>query len=267
MGENSTTQENYTASELSTANIDIYVGKYLDHYLRGIDRCTAILQLPKVSRNGCVLLLKSLVRFSLNRKLFDVEEEDLTLRKHLAFTLFVPGGKASKARQAVDQIASLNLLDIMMLENLGIWEQGVEAVRPLIRFHMTKMNYLREALFKWPEIRKEAGTKTPLEFYTWFCTNIYGFGSKAGAHFMRNTGLIPFHFNDIAIIDTHIYKALDAFQLRYSDKYADAARAFKIVAELTGVPLLLLDAVLWCSYANNWDISNSDFDNFENNKL
>lgn len=90
--------------------------------------------------------------------------------------------------------------------------------------------------------------------------SVNGFGPKSTSHFMRNTGLMR-GWSATPIIDTHILKALDVLGFR-CDEYDESEPAFINLAQLTGIPPLLLDAVLWCTYSNNWDFTHSDFDNF-----
>jgi hypothetical protein len=90
--------------------------------------------------------------------------------------------------------------------------------------------------------------------------SVVGFGEKAASHFMRNTGLMR-GWSALPIIDTHIHKALEVYQLPHKG-YPDAECSFTALATKTGIPPLLLDAVLWCAYAKNWDVTHSDFDNF-----
>ncbi len=191
------------------------------------------------------------------------------LKRHLAFTIFAPGGQASRARTAVNKIPN-HMLDMPRSRHQKQLEVGI---RPYVRFHKTKAKHLTGALRMWDDILVQVKEHDPLncsylaynewhlpDMYRWFQTHVPGLGEKAAAHFMRNAGLCH-RWLAIPIIDVHIHKALDAYNFRHED-YKTAAKSFMEFSQLINVPPLMLDAALWCSYANNWELDGADFDNF-----
>jgi hypothetical protein len=142
-----------------------------------------------------------------------------------------------------------------------MWEKGMREIRPNVRFYRTKIKRLEEAIGDWDKIRDGMEqSRDPESRQTWLMDNITGLGKKAAAHFMRNTGLMS-GFNALPIIDVHIHKALEKLNFKH-DAYNEAEVSFKELVYLTALPPLLLDACLWCAYADNWDITHSDYDNF-----
>ena len=146
-------------------------------------------------------------------------------------------------------------------------------IRPYARFHNVKAVRLVSALkTQLPKLINVVCIPSTLprdawlyEIKGWIRTNLKGLGQKAAAHFMRNTGLWMEHYA-FPLIDVHIHKALEAYHFKHST-YKEAEKSFWTFAKMTDLPVILLDAVLWCAYANNWEFSNSDFDNYGyNNK-
>lgn len=221
----------------------------------------------------------ALDRFACNRALWfdDSDAATAQLQKHLCFTLMVPGGRADKARAAVDMLAANHRFP---------WHKdpdnvkAVEAVcGPNVRFPGQKSWRIMVAMNRWDEIKAEVSQlivdqdSDPSAISAMYMrtqlmaggsVGIEGFGPKAAAHFMRNTGLMT-GYNVIPIIDTHVKKLLS--YLGYVDanenpSYADYMEKFMTLAHKQWLPPLLLDAVAWCGFANNWSVTASDFDNF-----
>ena len=198
---------------------------------------------------------------------WDAKGQDLLL-KHLAFTLLVPGGKATRARQAV-----LDLEKNGFFEHPDKWSEGNVAavIRSNVRFHNTKANSLKGAI---AFMRAAAGPGVPPNCFMaaeptratlertngWLTTYISGMGFKAAAHFMRNAGLFCCEFA-YPIIDVHIHKLLEACQMKHAH-YKEAEASFYVLSSLVGIPVILLDAYAWCAYSGNWAPEQADFDNF-----
>ena len=180
------------------------------------------------------------------------------IAKHLAFTVFVPGGRADKAREAVD------LMDVAGYFQAPYDTPEDEArkiISTRVRFPNQKAKRFFEALAQFDRIRDNLPTISGyLNRRDWLENNVGGFGPKAATHFMRNTGLM--HYSDgLPIIDVHINKVLKELNFQH-DTYATASESFQRLSELIDVPVLLTDAILWCAYADNWDTTGADFDNF-----
>jgi thermostable 8-oxoguanine DNA glycosylase len=194
--------------------------------------------------------------------------ENRVLKQHMAFTLLVPGGKASKARKAVELLTTCGYLD-----NPGGYAVAdiAEMLRPCVRFHNVKTKRLHHMLVNWPALVIYVHTYltlksgiNPVKLRGMISKYVPGFGKKATAHFMRNTGICS-GANALPIIDVHIHKALEAFGFKHAT-YEEAEESFVGMAKLMCLNVHLLDAWLWCGYANNWDFGNADFDNFTTNK-
>jgi len=181
---------------------------------------------------------------------------DNVLRRHLAFTLLVPGGKADRARFAVDVLHAQGCLTKPLKSRVV-----AKMIRPYVRFHNVKARRLVTALRLFPRLQNQVLLHTGLKItHDWIVKHIKGLGRKATAHFMRNTGIWSDR-HAYPLIDVHIHKVLEAFNFKHST-YSEAEQSFWNLAEFTGLDIIFLDAVLWCTYANNWNFSNSDFDNF-----
>lgn len=230
-------------------------------------------------------LAAAMNRFSGNSKLWDKQDEleaRTTLQKHLCFTLIVPAGRADRARTAVDNLAAAAIipyrhigvkapgvpLDDADVYDTELYKRVFAAIRFHARFPQQKAIRVTKALMEWdskilqslPLSGKGAENKAQMVR----CV-INGMGPKATAHFMRNTGLMS-GLDVIPIIDTHIIKLLVALGYVYEDEnpsYKGYSEKYMRLARKEGIPPLLLDAVAWSAYANNWDTSASDFDNFK----
>ena len=218
-------------------------------------------------------LSESLDQFEANKWRWQGDSADTAvLRKHLAFTVFAPGGKAAKSREAIDLMDE----DIMgpffgAAKSRIVWHKVRDIVGPRVRFPNQKIKRFKHNIgtgstdgqdICWSEIQDEMNrvTTTAEEKRRWLIASVAGLGHKASAHFMRNTGLVR-KDNGFPIIDTHIIKVLKHYALKHAN-YTESEESFQYLAACRGVPILLLDAALWCGYAKNWDITGADFDNF-----
>lgn len=205
-------------------------------------------------------LAKALDRFAANRKrlVSDSAADQTLILKHAAFTMLVPGGKASKAREAVDLLFQTGLpweaaYDGQAIANIA------KIIRPYVRFYRTKAKRLAGL---WAMLPKLQFTLIRLEVDAcrdYLVKNVPGYGPKAAAHFMRNVGLSAGD-DALPIIDVHIRNFL--FTLPFDSPYEVEEREFAHQAKQLGVNVHLLDACVWCAYSGNWKPDNADFDNF-----
>lgn len=217
-------------------------------------------------------LIAGLERFSVNRLTW-WSDDPLKLRLlklHLAFTMFVPGGRADKAKHAVTVLYGSGILhaDQSKADVTELTDAIYVLIKGDVRFPNQKAYRLAKALIRWDHIVRKAKdillAPTP-DAHEQLQRVVDGFGPKAAAHFMRNTGLMH-GYGALPIIDTHIIKMLDGLGFAvnpHQDKYRQYEQHFAALARLLGIEPLLLDAVVWCAYAGNWDTSKSDFDNFQ----
>ena len=236
-----------------------------------------------IPRDNVKLLYGALTDFEQNigRWYTRGPQDRICLQAHAVFTLCVPGGKASRARTAVERLFDARIIPAnwkradrdcaawRALFPAGPEKRIADLIRSHVRFHNAKAKNIVFMLQDWERFQVNTGL---LQFQgiatvrEYLVENISGFGYKAAAHFIRNAGL-GMGLEALPIIDTHIYKALaQVFNYRpakFTHKtYIKAEELFLGWARELKVPILLLDAALWCAYANNWDLSQSDFDNF-----
>jgi thermostable 8-oxoguanine DNA glycosylase len=204
-------------------------------------------------------IVHALQRFTDNRVLWDTELDATLLRKHMAFTLFAPAGRADRARIAVDALAAEGYLGDIKARSWD--EEALSLIRPHVRFPKQKADRCEACLDLFRTMQKELPQiQGYMERRRWLEKNMPGYGPKAATHFMRNSGMM--HYNDgLPIIDVHIHKALEHFGFKHV-QYEESCHAFQSMADLIEVPVLILDAVLWCAYAKNWELDGADFDNF-----
>ena len=220
--------------------------------------------------SSCCDLMKALARFQANRGRWTrmTEADVLLLQKHMVFTLMVPGGRADKARTAVERLEGIYHVLPVADDLVFTPEKETDvfnAIGGWVRFPRQKADRVVLALANWQGIRTALAAAVRLNepvpaLRKQVMKMIKGYGKKAASHFMRNTGLMC-GWNALPIIDTHIHKALESLNFRH-DGYEEAESSYSTLAQLVQVPPLYLDAVLWCAYSKNWDITHSDFDNF-----
>lgn len=228
---------------------------------------------PQCSYNKFVRLATALNGFAANRELWfqgDVDSR-LTLQQHLAFTLIVPAGKASRGREAVMRLTRRGTIPYYGQCGDALEQQILVQTREYVRFPNQKAKRIAAALKNWDakvtriiELLKEPGRGVKA-IRSDIMALFSGYGPKAAAHFMRNTGIMG-GYDALPIIDTHIMKLIDALGFGIDPNrgsYSQYEHHFARLARLTGIPPLLLDAVVWCAYADNWELSGADFDNFK----
>ena len=193
------------------------------------------------------------------------KKDQTILKKHLAFTLLVPGGKADRARGAVNAICHKGWLGIPP----GVGVRRIAAlIKPYVRFHNVKAKRLVDTLTRKFFRLVETVHLNPDRIqviHDYILKNIKGLGRKATAHFMRNTGLCMDKFA-YPIIDVHIHKVLEKLKFKHAT-YNEAEQSFWTLVKVVGMDVILLDAALWCIYSRNWNFTNSDFDNFGYNNI
>jgi thermostable 8-oxoguanine DNA glycosylase len=193
------------------------------------------------------------------------DADRVLVRKHLAFTLFAPGGKATRARKAVLDLDDLGFFD---LDSAWDEQEVAEIIRPNVRFYRQKTGRLIRGVCALGDLHDHTCfTPTPTEFvlqraHDWIQSNIDGLGPKATAHFMRNVGLWSNDFG-YPIIDVHIHKMLEVCNCKHGT-YKEAELSFQRMAAMTGIPVIYLDAYVWSLYSGSWAPDSADFDNFTN---
>lgn len=205
---------------------------------------------------------------------FRDEADSALVKKHLAFTLFVPAGKADRAALAIQKMDKAGWFDSDFLPP-DDWDPEImdglcELIKSHVRFYRQKAQRLKLCFEKLDELRRnvigrdEFGmpTRETVDYLrSWLVKRMPGMNFKAASHFCRNTGVWTFG-HACAIIDVHILKALEACYMR-CDTYESAERSFLRLSALLRIPPLMLDAFVWCAYANNWAPSAADFSNFK----
>ena len=82
----------------------------------------------------------------------------------------------------------------------------------------------------------------------WLVENVYGYGYKEAAHFLRNIGF----YEDIAILDRHILKNLAKLKVidevpksLTKKKYFEIEEKMRSFCNETGISMEELDLILW----------------------
>jgi len=117
------------------------------------------------------------------------------------FCLLVPGGRATKTKEALKILLQMNYLNKEYDS-----AQLTEMLAPLVRFPLQKVDRLIRFKSMWPTFNKwlfQATTYklSEIKIREYIVNNIPGFGYKAASHVLRNLG-----YTDLAILDTHILK-------------------------------------------------------------
>lgn len=201
-----------------------------------------------------------------NNKLWTLDPWGLVLQEQLAFAIMVPGGRADRAAAAVKLMRDNKILPVRRNQ---IFLPGAAelllVIEKLVRFPQQKAERLAKALANWKtlvQLGQAPLLLTTLKHKLWM-QNVDGFGPKAAAHFMRNTGLQSMSTDPIPIIDTHIRKLLLALGVVAAGaKQSVCAEAFNNVCMQNRAPMLLVDALAWCAYSGTTDPSSIDFGNF-----
>ena len=193
-----------------------------------------------------------------------------TLQEQFAFAMLVPGGRADKTVAAVKCLRNHKVIPVT-------WDQTITPnaamilcqIRGHVRFPSQKAERLARALSLWACIIDIGqGQMTAAETHARLVKQVQGFGPKAAAHFMRNTGLQTMDTDQVPIIDTHIRKLLEALgAVSAGASQALCADAFTDVCDKAKTPMLLVDALAWCVYSGTSDPLTLDFGNFAPSSL
>lgn len=273
MGESNAPAENHNPFERPSSNVVWRDANLrLIHFLNKLQVClhhTDIsMVVPTTEQKNAIL--DGVNTLSGNLQLYKVRDIAM-LRRHMAFTLFVAGGVAARAAVAVRKLE-----DFIIGTKAMTVDEITQVIRPLVRFPAQKAARLVPAFASLPEFVLQVpveGEQHEFEqllprLRRWLTDNINGMGPKVAAHFMRNTGLFTANVA-YPIIDTHIVKVLNAFGHEISlDRlnYTYAENAFCKLAFAVDIPVLHLDAALWCALSGNWNPDAVDFGNWEMKK-
>ena len=240
----------------------------------------------RVSETLAGAVYDGLERLAGNRKLWFEPESPTrlhrTLRLQLLFTLLVPGGKASKAAVAASALDRLflrkNRAVFALLRSRSIPRELKikEVIRRLdsivddvmyknVRFPRTKLDRVGFANNVLPSMLPELIRKLmdgPTEIlHKALVDNVPGFGPKAAAHFMRNTGLQTMDTGFVPIVDTHIRRFMGIVGIAGSQKAC--GKEFAHLCQSLDVNPLLADALVWCVASGTEDPGSVDFGNWQ----
>lgn len=117
------------------------------------------------------------------------------------FCLLVPGGRATRTKEAVSILRQLDYLNKEYDRT-----ELIESISHLVRFPSQKVDRLIEFKIMWPVFNKWLFQAmeyklSAVKVRENIVNNIQGFGYKAASHALRNLG-----YTNLAVIDTHILK-------------------------------------------------------------
>jgi len=119
------------------------------------------------------------------------------------------------------------------------------------RFYNVKAKRLRIMKANFPdmlEIVKDTDLSTE-EKRCWLVHNVKGFGMKAASHFLRNLGE-----DDLAILDTHVFKFLKCEPPKNRAEYYDLEEKLRKIAKKHEINMTNLDLIIWQHYADvTWE--------------
>ena len=165
--------------------------------------------------------------------------EEVEQQKEFMFCLLTPQSNAQKCWEAVEQIS----------ENSNSNENDIKSiVKSKTRFHNNKTRYLLEARQVWNNIKQKLSSQNTKELRNWLAANVRGYGLKEASHFLRNIGKSN---NEIAILDRHILKNLEALNIIKDKKikskkdYLEKEQKYLDFEKQTGIPADELDLLFW----------------------
>jgi len=83
----------------------------------------------------------------------------------------------------------------------------------------------------------------------WLVQHVNGFGMKAASHFLRNVGK-----QDVAILDTHVFKFLECDPPKSKEAYLMTENIFRNIADKNNLSIGSLDLIVWRHYADvSWE--------------
>lgn len=165
--------------------------------------------------------------------------KEVEQQKEFMFCLLTPQSNAKKCWEAVEQIS----------KNSNLGEENIRNIlKSKTRFHNNKTKYLLEAKQAWNNIKQELSNQSTKALRNWLADNIRGYGLKEASHFLRNIGKSN---NEIAILDRHILKNLEAFsvikdrKIKSKKDYLEKEKKYLDFAKQTGIPADALDLLFW----------------------
>ncbi|HEB32928.1 MAG TPA: N-glycosylase/DNA lyase [Spirochaetes bacterium] len=179
---------------------------------------------------------------------------DEDIFQELVFCILTPSSRARSAEKAVKNLLQKNLLFKGTLSQIA-------GELNIVRFRNNKAKYIdlaRKLFVMGGRINLREKISAHASVYDkreWFVSNVKGIGYKESGHFLRNIGF----GDDIAILDRHILKNLDACCVideipgsLSRKKYLNIEKKMAGFSESLEIPLSHLDFVLW--YKETGDI-------------
>lgn len=167
------------------------------------------------------------------------------------FCILVPGGKASRAKEAVEILKKKDFY-----HQVYTGDTLYSLIKHLVRFPVQKIDRILNLKLRFPAIERyvRQAKDTAQETVTirdYLVQNVPGLGYKAASHVLRNTGSL-----DIAIIDTHILKYAKYFLPGFRGDKAPAPKSrkayldmefhfFKWAMNRFNLPPVVLDWFIW----------------------
>lgn len=163
----------------------------------------------------------------------------------LCFCLLTPQSNARKCDEAIRTLKD---------KNFFLADMDVEDVKKILitrtRFHNNKANYLigAKSVFEvmWGKFDFFSRAESSI-LRQWLVDNVKGMGYKEASHFLRNVG-----FRDLAILDRHILRNLDKFNViseipksMPKNKYLLIEKNFKDFSDRIGIKMDELDLYFW----------------------
>lgn len=163
--------------------------------------------------------------------------------QELLFCLITPQSNAQRCWQAIEQISKLKNPTKQKIFNI---------LKTKTRFHKTKTNYILNAEETWQKIKPLLKNLNIPQLRENIAQTVKGFGLKESSHFLRNIGLSN---NEVAILDRHILKNLQRFNLiketeiKSQKHYLQIEKIYLNFANSINIPADELD-MLWWSQEN-----------------
>ncbi len=177
-----------------------------------------------------------------------INGSDQDIFKELVFCILTPQSKAKLCWQVVEQLERNSLLTAGDLS-------AIAQVLSPVRFRFNKARYIVElqknfvidGQIKIRDIVYQFGSDN-FGFREWLVKNVKGLGYKEASHFLRNIGL----GEDLAILDRHILKGLQALNIIYEvpaalsrKRYLCIERKMLKFASKSGIDMRHIDFLLW----------------------
>lgn len=172
------------------------------------------------------------------------------------FCLLVPGGKATRTKQAVCLLRAMNYVNVSYTK-----EQLLASIGSYVRFPSQKVDRLIEFKIMWPAFsqwlfKAMEYQLSAVKVRENIVSNISGFGYKAASHALRNLG-----YTNLAVIDTHILKYAK-YWLPFAGEnvaYPGSKKRYLYMEECFrrwsqsrfGLDPTILDWFIWCKESGN----------------